>query len=432
MLEPDGQLVPTRARRRRLGAVVLVALTAAGVLPSAASAQSETPAEQAAREIQEARDQANAAADAFFEAESTLDGLEIDLEDLQEEESELQEDVDALQSDVEALALERFVSSGTTGIPLLTGVSGPQDQIQAQVFTDILTNTGADTLDEYDAAATALGEKQDEVADRQAEVEAQREEHERLEEAALAEVERLQEVEAQRLEDEAVRRALEAQLAEQLAAEAAEQEAIAAQQQAEAEAEAAAAQAAPDPAATAAATTAGGSDETDSTTAPASENAQDSAATPSAPETAPAPAPAPEPEPAPAPPSGGGLACPMPGSAYSDTWGAPRSGGRSHEGVDLIAPHGLPIYAVTSGHATFKSTSLGGNSVSLVGDNGNRYFYAHLSGYEGSSRNVSKGELIGYNGATGNANGTNHLHFQVHPGGGQAVNPYPTVRAAGC
>jgi len=98
----------------------------------------------------------------------------------------------------------------------------------------------------------------------------------------------------------------------------------------------------------------------------------------------------------------------------------------------MLGPRGMAIFAVTSGFAQFKSTSLGGNSVSLVGDNGNRYFYAHLSGYEGSSRNVSKGELIGYNGATGNANGTNHLHFEVHPGGGQAVNPYPTVRAAGC
>lgn len=98
----------------------------------------------------------------------------------------------------------------------------------------------------------------------------------------------------------------------------------------------------------------------------------------------------------------------------------------------MIAPHGLPIYAVTSGVATFKSNNLGGNAISLVGDNGDRYYYAHLSGYSGSSRRVSKGELMGYNGATGNANGTNHLHFEVHPGGGRAVNPYPTVRAAGC
>ena len=49
------------------------------------------------------------------------------------------------------------------------------------------------------------------------------------------------------------------------------------------------------------------------------------------------------------------MICPVQGvSAYGDTWGAPRSGGRRHEGVDMIAPRGLPIYAVTSGVVTFK------------------------------------------------------------------------------
>lgn len=97
----------------------------------------------------------------------------------------------------------------------------------------------------------------------------------------------------------------------------------------------------------------------------------------------------------------------------------------------MIAPSGTPLYAVVSGSVQFKQTSLGGNSVWLAGSDGARYFYAHLSRFEGSSRSVSAGELIGYVGATGNTT-TNHLHFEVHPGGGAAVNPYPYVRGAGC
>ncbi|MGB7877710.1 MAG: M23 family metallopeptidase, partial [Ilumatobacteraceae bacterium] len=126
------------------------------------------------------------------------------------------------------------------------------------------------------------------------------------------------------------------------------------------------------------------------------------------------------------------IVCPMPGSAYGDSWGAPRSGGRRHEGVDMLAPTGTPIYAVVGGMVSFRQNRLGGNAVSLAGDNGNRYYYAHLSRYEGESRRVSQGDVIGYNGDTGNATGVPHLHFEVHPGGGLAVNPTPSVRAAGC
>ena len=90
----------------------------------------------------------------------------------------------------------------------------------------------------------------------------------------------------------------------------------------------------------------------------------------------------------------------------------------------MIAPRGIPIYAVTNGVVQFKSTRLGGLSVSLVADNGNRYFYAHLDSYAGSSRRVVQGEVIGYNGDTGNAKfSTPHLHFEIHPGGGLAGEP---------
>ena len=127
------------------------------------------------------------------------------------------------------------------------------------------------------------------------------------------------------------------------------------------------------------------------------------------------------------------MVCPVSGSAaYSDTYGASRSGGRSHEGVDMLGSMGTPLVAVVSGSVLFKQTPLGGNSVWLSGSDGNRYFYAHLRGFAGSSRSVSQGEVIGYMGATGNANGTVHLHFEVHPGGGASVDPTGYVRRAGC
>ena len=74
-----------------------------------------------------------------------------------------------------------------------------------------------------------------------------------------------------------------------------------------------------------------------------------------------------------------------------------------------------------------KTNNLGGNVVWLTGVGGNKYYYAHLSSWEGGSRSVAAGEVVGYVGATGNTS-ANHLHFEIHPGGGAAVNPFPTVR----
>lgn len=443
---------PGRARR---WIAVLIAVAFGASLPSFAAAQSETDAERAAREIREARERARAAAEAFFQAESDLDVLAIELDGLEAQELQLQLRVDELRREVERVALGRFVSSGAEGIPLLTDVTEPRDRVQVEVYTGVLTNTGADTLDQFDAAEKSLLATQDEIADARAEIEDRQVVFLALEEQANAEVERLREIEEERLQDEAVQRALEAQLAAERAA--LEEEARLA-----AEAEA---RARPNPGLTTTTTieppptteppveSAGGEGDA-AASAPGTPNGDETdVATTSTTTTLPSSVTT-------LPPntgesggtsggrtgaSGGGsnpsgintgagyidnIICPINGSAYADTWGAPRSGGRKHQGVDMIAPSGVPLFAVVSGVVTFKQNRLGGNAVSLVGDNGNRYYYAHLSAYEGpSGRRVNQGDVIGYNGSTGNSS-TPHLHLQIHPGGGQPVNPYPSVRVA--
>jgi murein DD-endopeptidase MepM/ murein hydrolase activator NlpD len=130
----------------------------------------------------------------------------------------------------------------------------------------------------------------------------------------------------------------------------------------------------------------------------------------------------------------GNFICPFtPGrTSFIDSWGFPRSGGRTHKGVDMFAARGEPMYAVQSGTASGSSNSLGGVVVYLRADTGHTYYYAHLDSraFSGSKR-VAQGEVIGYNGNTGNARTTSpHLHFEIRPNGGGPANPYPTVRAA--
>lgn len=130
-----------------------------------------------------------------------------------------------------------------------------------------------------------------------------------------------------------------------------------------------------------------------------------------------------------------GKACPVnAATSFSDTWGAPRSGGRTHEGVDMVAARNAPIVAIETGTVTRTSnSSLGGLSIYLTGASGSRYYYAHLEyiadGIGGGTR-VSVGDLLGGNGSSGNApDWLPHLHFQYAPPGSGWVNPYPLVKA---
>lgn len=132
----------------------------------------------------------------------------------------------------------------------------------------------------------------------------------------------------------------------------------------------------------------------------------------------------------------GPFICPFtPGrTQFTNSWGAPRSGGRGHKGTDMFAPWNEPMYAVADGRVFTRSGGLGGKVIWLTANNGVAYYYAHLNDWNvGSGQTVRQGQTIGFNGDTGNARGGRpHLHFEIHPGGrgSPAVNPYPTLIAA--
>ncbi|WP_436796012.1 LysM peptidoglycan-binding domain-containing protein [Actinospongicola halichondriae] len=124
-----------------------------------------------------------------------------------------------------------------------------------------------------------------------------------------------------------------------------------------------------------------------------------------------------------------GARCPVPGAKFINGWGFARSGGRSHAGIDLFAPTGTPVYAPASGWVDIATGSIGGHQFRLTDANGTLWFGSHMSKF-GKTGQVKAGDVIGYVGDTGNAKGSSpHLHFEVHPQG-QAVNPYPFLRAA--
>lgn len=128
----------------------------------------------------------------------------------------------------------------------------------------------------------------------------------------------------------------------------------------------------------------------------------------------------------------GGYHCPVGASHhFTDTWGAPRPGGRRHKGTDVFAPYGSPAYAVNDG--TIQRVNSGptsGLAIQLRAVDGNVYFYAHEASVSvRTGQKVKAGQVIGRVGTSGNARGSSaHVHFELWAGGGAPINPYPFLR----
>jgi murein DD-endopeptidase MepM/ murein hydrolase activator NlpD len=118
-------------------------------------------------------------------------------------------------------------------------------------------------------------------------------------------------------------------------------------------------------------------------------------------------------------------------SQLKDTWGAARSSGRRHEGIDIMAERGTKVLSTTAGVIVdMRNNNLGGKVIWIAGPAGSYHYYAHLDGHKRGldvGDRIKKGQLLGYVGNTGNARGGSpHLHYGIYlEGKGQAaVNPY--------
>jgi peptidase M23-like protein len=136
---------------------------------------------------------------------------------------------------------------------------------------------------------------------------------------------------------------------------------------------------------------------------------------------------------------------------YSDDFGQPRAGG-PHQGIDILDAKRSLALAAEAGKVKFWTTSAtAGCMLYLYGASGTTYYYIHLNNdltrsndnrgkcvagtaYAPGLKNgakVAAGQPVGFVGDSGDANGMHaHLHFEVHPGGGKAVDGYPYLQAA--
>lgn len=354
-----------------LGALLLLL----GAAPPAVAQQ--TPG------LSEARRRATETTRQLAQLETELGELDAEVSRLEAERADAEARLEGLRARVRHIAIERYTSPGSEFKLLLEADINEQER--ARALAKIVTQSDADAIDEYRATKARLERASAKLAERRDDQESKLQAMQRQREKLDRELAELERQEAERIE--ADRRAAE-EAARRAAAEQASTAARAGSS-----------------------TTVGGTGPTSAPTTPR--------------RTDPPPTSPPNP-----PPTGGGWICPVQGArTFVDSWGAPRPGGRAHQGVDIMAPRGTPVVIPVSGVVQLKTGGIGGLTFRLQGDDGNWYYGAHLDSYAGADGRLPAGTVVGYVGDTGDARGTGtHLHFEIHVGGyGNPVNPYPTV-----
>lgn len=380
-----------RLTPRRILLLGLVAIAATQAAPSSVRADTTSDLEAARARVASAQAEANAIAAELSRAEGKSAEIQRAIEAIEASIAKARAQAAALEGIVRERAVSAYVESGTTVLEFesLLSTSRPMDLARRTQFLDRANRQDNQAIDDLAALRADLAERQ--VALKR-EHDAQQVVHERLAEQRAA-------ITATLAEADRARDALAARLDQEQAAAAAEEAARIRALQAASRV----------PAPSSGNPSAGGGTTAGSTGGAPSGAGQVIAN-----------------------PGGGSFQCPVAGSGYNDNYGSRGSG--FHWGIDMFASSGVPLVAVKAGKIWhMPMNGAGGNEAYLDADDGNTYFYAHLSAYAGGPRSVVQGEVIGYVGATGNAVGA-HLHFEIRVGGpnGQRIDPFPTLQSAGC